>query len=250
MRRSSRIFEHTRCRLHFGKTEGAAPERLSSRPHCSMFQSSSTCAACHAASTENSPRNMASASSAEPVSVVITCSAPSRHASSGMAALAACSAAGGWVTWTTPSPVLKSAPRCRFRREQNRIPKPRLTLAQFLRTGRAVEQKIRREIFFDLRFDRPRRVGDAVDDGVGEPRQRHIGRIDLVALRLPFRGDRLRQLKRRRRERPPRRRAYGLIVEIDGMALGAACGARVLVKAPPERRTGVAACATPSGLRA
>ena len=51
-----------------------------------------------------------------------------------------------------------------------------LRLGQSFRAVGAIEQKIRAEIFLDLVRHRPRRIGDAVDDGIGQPRQRHFRR--------------------------------------------------------------------------
>ena len=62
-----------------------------------MFQSSSTWAAVQASSDVSAPAATASAISAEPVSVVITCTAPSRHGFSGIAWRAAATAAAGQV---------------------------------------------------------------------------------------------------------------------------------------------------------
>ena len=47
-----------------------------------------------------------------------------------------------------------------------------------------------------------------------------VRRIDHLALRLPFGGDRLRQRKRRRGKHPAGRRAHRLAVEGHGIAFG------------------------------
>ena len=75
-----------------------------------MFQSSSTCAAAHASSTVSRPAASASASSAEPVSVVTTLSAPSRHGVCRDRRAAAAIAASGCATCMTPSTSTKRAP--------------------------------------------------------------------------------------------------------------------------------------------
>jgi hypothetical protein len=71
--------------------------------------------------------------------------------------------------------------------------------------GSTIEHEIAGEIPFDLvRHDR-RHVGHTIDDGIGEPRERHFCRIDDVALGVPFGGQRLRQHALRRRQRAARR---------------------------------------------
>ena len=59
---------------------------------------------------------------------------------------------------------------------------------------------------------------DAIDDGAGEPRQRERRHDDLLALGLPFRGDRRGQRFGRQLEHLAGRRAQGLGVEHDAMA--------------------------------
>ena len=58
--------------LELGEALLAARVGLASSPHCSICQSSSTCAAAQASSSVSRPRAWASAISAEPVSVVMT----------------------------------------------------------------------------------------------------------------------------------------------------------------------------------
>ena len=189
----------------------------SSRPQKSMFQSSSTCAAAHASSAARRPWSTASAISAEPVKVVMTCTAPSRQGSRGIAARAAASAASGCATNDHPLRRARSARRAR--RAPRRGPDPSAAPAAqpALRTFGAIEHQIGGEILSDFRRDRRGRIGDAVDDGVGEPRERHVRRIDDLALRLPFRGQRLGQRARGRGQRAARRRPHRTAVEQDAV---------------------------------
>ena len=69
------------------------------------------------------------------------------------------------------------------------------------------------KIFLDLGGDRSGRGHHAIDDRIGEACERHRRRIDLVALGIPFRGQRLSQLARRRGQRPPRGRPHRPAVE-------------------------------------
>ena len=96
----------------------------SSWPQCSMFQSSSTCAAVQAASASSAPASTASASSAEPVSDVITCSAASRNGSSRWRRWTpiAAIASRGCSTWMTPSARKKRAPSADARPVDDRVP--------------------------------------------------------------------------------------------------------------------------------
>ena len=84
-------------------------------------------------------------------------------------------------------------------------------------TRRPVEQQVGFKIFGNLGGDRPLLIGDAVDDRIGEPRERHFAWLDLVALGVPFGRDRLRQHRVRRRQDTPRGRADGLAVELHAV---------------------------------
>ena len=55
----------------------------------------------------------------------------------------------------------------------------------------AIEQEVGAEICDDLLGDRVLRRADAVDDGIGQPGERHARRVDHVALRLPLGRERL-----------------------------------------------------------
>ena len=169
-----------------------------------MFQSSSTCAAVHASSVVSRPAASASASSAEPVSVVTTLSAPSRQASLMSAPL-------GIALRRRSDRRLAAAPRASrprparsarrvFRRAHSTIGSQccRWLATRAVRPGGAIEQQVGAEVFLDLGRDRCGRRRNAVDDRVGEPGERHRRRVDLVLLRVPFRGQRLRQLAHRR----------------------------------------------------
>ena len=71
----------------------------------------------------------------------------------------------------------------------------------------------------DLVGNRPRRVAHRIDDGVGQPCQRHARRMDHVALRIPFAGDCFGKFVCRRVQRAPRRRFNRFPVEQDRTAL-------------------------------
>ena len=119
---------------------------------------------------------------------------------------------------------------------------PRLALAQPLRRSGAIEQQIGREIFLDFGRDRAGRIGHAVDDRIGQPRQRHLRRIDHLPLRLPFRGNRLRKRQRRRGEQPARRRAHRLVVERSPHSRRRPPAAVAMrIETPPQRRPRAAA---------
>ena len=86
---------------------------------------------------------------------------------------------------------------------QHRVPGLRLLLDQAGGRFGAIEQQISAKIFCDLVCDRLRRFADRVDHRIGEPRERHARRIDHVGLRIPFRGDGLREGARGRRKCAP-----------------------------------------------
>ena len=75
----------------------------------------------------------------------------------------------------------------------HRVPVPALQRDQAIGLRRAIEQHVGAEIVLDLGGDRRGRRRHAVDDRVGEPRERHGRRIDHLLLRAPFGGDRLRE---------------------------------------------------------
>ena len=110
---------------------------------------------------------------------------------------------------------------------EHRVPCAGLPCNKPLRSFGAIAQEIGGEKLRARR--RPLRPDrDAVDDGVGEPRQRHPRRVDDVALRLPFGRERLRQRARGRGERAARGRPHRTAVEKDAerpspSATAAAC---------------------------
>src|SRR5262249_11162241 len=69
------------------------------------------------------------------------------------------------------------------------------------------------EISLHVRCHRRMRRSHAVDDGVGEPRQRHPGGIYDVVLRLPLRGERLGQGVGGSRERTASGRLHRAAIE-------------------------------------
>ena len=132
-----------------------------------MFQSSSTCADCHAASADSRPRSSASAINAEPVKVVAVYSAPSRHGSSGIAAAAALRARSGCVTVDDPFSESRSRRRVQCAPSQGLDPSA-------APGARAVAVDRRRDSTIDptlgiFRFPRPpaRQIGNAIDDRIG-----------------------------------------------------------------------------------
>ena len=185
-----------------------------------MFQSSSTWAAAQASSVERWPCAIASAISAEPVSVVIALTAPSRHGSSGNGAR------GGGERLVRLRDEHHALAQHEARAERvarpgdQRVPMLRLALDQPVRAAGAIADQIGAEELGDLGLHRVGRIGDAVDDGIGEPRERHRRRIDELALRLPFVRQRLRQRLRGRRQRPARRRPHRPAVEQHGVSAG------------------------------
>ena len=112
----------------------------------------------------------------------------------------------------------------------------RLTFDQSLRCRRAIANKIGGEILSNLGGDRSGPIADAVDDDIGQARQRHFRRIDDVALRVPFRRYRLGQGERRRGKDAAGRRAHRLVVEPHGKALASGRCAGLAVEAAPQDR--------------
>ena len=102
------------------------------------------------------PCSSASASSAEPVSVVTTCSAATDQGSPGNAARAAAIAGSGWRTCTIPSARMKCAPSSFAAQNTHRVPMRGFPRDQRLGMAGAIEQQIGAEIFRDV-------VGDGID---------------------------------------------------------------------------------------
>ena len=95
----------------------------------------------------------------------------------------------------------------------NRVPMLLLACDQTGRRRGAIEQQVGAQVFFNLGRDRLRRGRNAVDDRVGEPGERHHRRVDPVLLRVPFDGQSLGQHPRRRGQVPPRGRPHRPAVE-------------------------------------
>ena len=112
----------------------------------------------------------------------------------------------------------------------DRIPMARLTLDEAARRAGAVTNKIGCQISRHLLGDRSGTLAHAVDDRIGKPRQRHLGGIDQIALRLPLGGQRLRQSERRRGEQPARWRAHRLVVEPHGVKRPLRCRRGALIE--------------------
>jgi len=106
----------------------------------------------------------------------------------------------------------------------------------------AVTDKIGGEIFCHLLHDRSRTLAHAIDDRIGQSRQRHLGRIDHVALLVPFCGNRFRQGEHRRRQKTARRRAHRLVVEPDGVAAAFRSRRSPLIETLAQDRPRGAAC--------
>jgi signal transduction histidine kinase len=96
---------------------------------------------------------------------------------------------------------------------EDRIPVLRLLADQAVGIAGAIADEIRAEIFRDLLRDRRGIRRDTVDDRIGEPRERHGGGVDALALRLPLGGDRRAERPHRRRQRAAGRRLHGAAVE-------------------------------------
>ena len=210
----------------------AAPAAMarSSKPQVSKFQSSSTCAARQIASASRNPRISASASSAEPVSVVIECSAPTIQASAGIAARAAAMRVSGCRTCTIPSRQHEARTELVGRPAHDRIPCRALLRDQPCRAIGAVEQQIGAEVLDDVRRHLVAPFGNAVDDAVGEPRQRHARRIDGLGLRVPFPPQRIGNRRPGRASTRPRGRPHRLAVQRDREAFRNLAGRRPSVK--------------------
>ena len=182
-----------------------------------MFQSSSTCAACPGLSSAVSrPCASASASSAEPVSVVTECSAPSRHGSRGMAAPAAASAASGCATCTTPSASTNCAPSTSRAHSSNRIPMARLALDQTARLAGAVANRSDADSARSLRRTGAER---SATPSMIELASRVSGiSAGSITSRCASHSAASASAKapRRRGEQPARRRAHRLAVEPHG----------------------------------
>ena len=122
----------------------------------------------------------------------------------------------------------------------------RLAGAQRRRRLGAVEDEVGGKIFANLGGDLPARRGDPVDDGIGKPGARHLGRVDVLALGLPFFGNRAGEFRRRCRERPAGRRARRLAIKLHGISTLTlpifACGNcyRLIEAAPAHRPHGAA----------
>ena len=184
-----------------------------------MFQSSSTCAAAHASSASSRPAASASASSAEPVSVVTTLSAPSRQSSSHRRA----------------ARDRRGRRRDRRRRLRHvhhalgqhearaeRLARPCEHRVPVLRLARDQARRARRR---DRTADRSRDISrsrprPAAGAGATPSMIELASRVSGMAAgsitsrcACPFGGDRLGQRARRRRQRPPRRRAHRPAVE-------------------------------------
>src|SRR5215831_209163 len=98
---------------------------------------------------------------------------------------------------------------------EDRIPMARLARYQALRRRGAVADEIGAKIFDNLTRHFVPRGGNAVDDGVGEPRHWHSGRVDELGLGVPLRSDCLRKRPARRRQHAARRRLYRTPIERD-----------------------------------
>ena len=84
---------------------------------------------------------------------------------------------------------------------------------QSLRPFGAIAEKVAAGVFQDVVDDRGLVALHAVDDAIGEPRERHGLRIDARALPAPFLGDRFRQRRVRQEEGRFAWRAHLLAVE-------------------------------------
>src|SRR5262249_928751 len=135
----------------------------------------------------------------------------------------------------------KACPERLARPGDQRVPGRRLTGNQFFRALSAIEDEIGSEIFLDFRRNRLRGVGDAVDDRIGEARQRHGGWADGLALRAAFCGQGFGKRKRRRGKRSARRCLHRPSIERETEAPLAFRNADLLVKAAPQLRARAAA---------
>ena len=201
-----------------------------------MFQSSSTWAAAQAASTDSVPRASASAINAEPVSVVTECSAPSGHGSAWDGGAGGGERRRGLRDEHDALCQHEARAQNVAREGEHRVPGHGLPSDQPGGSAGAVAHEIAGEVALHVRRHRRGYAGNAVDDRVGEPRERHPGRIDEVALRLPFGRQRLRQRARGRRQHAPRGSPHRPAVEQDAELALPALDRGVLVEPPPQLR--------------
>jgi len=101
---------------------------------------------------------------------------------------------------------------------KDRIPRVGLSGDEPFGSFGAVAHEIGGEIFLRFRGHRGRRIGDAVEDRIGQAGERHFRRVDDVALRLPFGGERRGQRAGGRGQRPARRCLHRAAVEQDAEA--------------------------------
>ncbi len=134
-------------------------------------------------------RSSASASKAEPVSVVIVDTAPSRQTSAGIFARAAAIASLGCATCTTPCAKTKRAPSASLAQASTGSQCCVWRFNQAFRRMRAIAQQVRAEILRHLVGDRPGRIRHRVDHRIGKPGERHARRVDKFHLRVPLVGD-------------------------------------------------------------
>ena len=140
------------------------------------------------ASAVSRPRACASASRAEPVSVVMTCSAARPKASKPSSAAAMAEvAASGCATGMSPSATAKRAPSASRAQAEHRIPQLGLPPHQPFRLGCAIAEEIAAGILDDIGAHLGLAAPHAVDGRVGEPGQRHGGGIDVLAAGPPIR---------------------------------------------------------------
>ena len=83
---------------------------------------------------------------------------------------------------------------------KNRVPRLRLAADQFGRPSRPVAEEVAAGILDDVRPHLRLPPHDAIDGGIGEPRERHGRRVDAVGLSLPLGGNGIGQRARRQQE--------------------------------------------------
>ena len=179
----------------------------------------------------------ARARNADPVSVVITCKLASAKAAKGSTSRAkAAKAAALCVTGITPSARKNRSPVSASIQRSVGSHAFRLEVGE--RGGRLgpVAQQIAAGEMNDIAPHLRHILGDAIDGGDGELRQRHRRGVDPLGLRRPFLGNGLCKSARRHEELTLLGRPHGPAVELDREAIRLLVDRHLLVEPLRQRR--------------
>jgi hypothetical protein len=111
-----------------------------------------------------------------------------------------------------------------------RRPRPILQADQFLRRIGEMAEQIGAGVFRNLRRHLGPHLGRTIQRDVGEAEGMHVGKIDMLGLRIPLGGDGARQRFRRQHEHLLRRRAQRLAIQLHAPAAPGRNDAGLLVK--------------------